>query len=139
MYRAYNDSWWTKFAAAVWERWNGRLCSQDMTELMALMYENLVGGSIRTFDFILNQAPGDGRRYGEVVSGMVEWTREIRAPITLYKAANGINQNIPLDSREKWGAFGVDWARPDVRIVDVEANHSNIVSHDEFVNDIQKY
>ncbi|KAJ7247862.1 hypothetical protein B0H12DRAFT_1124293 [Mycena haematopus] len=139
VYRAYNDAWWTKFAGAVWERWNGRLRPEDMTELMARMYENLIGGTIRTFDFMLSQAHGDRKGYAEVLDGMIEWTREIQAPITVYKAANGIIKNIPLEFREKWGAFGVDWAHEDVRIVVVDANHSNIVAHDEFVEDIQKF
>ncbi|KAF7351301.1 Acetyl-CoA synthetase-like protein [Mycena sanguinolenta] len=56
VYRAYNDAWWTKFAAAVWERWNGRLRLEDMTELMGWMYENLIGGTVRTFDYMLSQA-----------------------------------------------------------------------------------
>ncbi|KAF7350260.1 NRPS-like enzyme [Mycena venus] len=139
VYRAYNDAWWTKFAAAVWERWTGRLRPADMSELMARMYENLIGGTIRTFDFMLNQTLGDRKGYNEVLSGMVQWTKEIQAPVTVYKATNGIIQNIPLDSREKWWAFGVDWAHEDVRVVQVDANHSNIVAHDEFVEDIQKF
>jgi len=138
MLRGYNDAWWTKFAAAVWERWTGRLPPEDMSELMERMYENLMGGMIRTFDFILNQALGDRKGYDEVLDGMVQWTKEIQAPVTVYKATNGIIQNIPLDSREKWGAFGVDLAHEDVRVVEVDSNHLNIVAHDELVEDIQK-
>ncbi|KAJ6487824.1 hypothetical protein C8R45DRAFT_257544 [Mycena sanguinolenta] len=141
VYRAYNDAWWTKFAAAVWERWNGRLRPEDMTELMARMYENLIGGTVRTFDYMLSVsdvAEGGRKGYNEVLAGMVKWTGEIQAPVTLYRAANGIIKNIPLEEREKWAAFGVDWARADVRIVEVDANHSNIVAHDGFVEDIQK-
>ncbi|KAJ7123310.1 hypothetical protein C8R43DRAFT_44110 [Mycena crocata] len=139
VYRAYNDAWWTKFAAAVWERWNGRLRPADMTELMARMYENLIGGTIRSFDFLLSQAPADRKGYNDVLQGMVQWTRDIQAPVTVYKATNGIIKNIPADSREKWGAFGVNWAREDARVMEVDANHSNIVAHDEFVEDIQKF
>ncbi|KAJ7816733.1 Alpha/Beta hydrolase protein [Mycena olivaceomarginata] len=139
VYRAYNDAWWTKFAAAVWERWTNRLRPADMSELMARMYENLIGGTIRTFDFMLNQALGDRKGYDEVLDAMVQWTKGIQAPVTVYKATNGIIQNIPLDSREKWRTFGVDWAHEDVRVVEVDANHSNILAHDEFVEDIQKF
>ncbi|KAF7341776.1 Acetyl-CoA synthetase-like protein [Mycena sanguinolenta] len=139
MLRGYNDAWWTKFAAAIWERWTGRLRSEDMSELMERMYENLMGGMIRTFDFILNRVLGDRKGYKEVLGGMVQWTKEIQAPITVYKATNGIIQNIPLESREKWGAFGVDWAHEDVRVVEVDTNHLNIVAHDELVEDIQKF
>ncbi|KAJ6487830.1 hypothetical protein C8R45DRAFT_1144304 [Mycena sanguinolenta] len=141
VYRAYNDAWWTKFAAAVWERWNGRLRPEDMTELMAKMYENLIGGTVRTFDYMLSvaeAAEGGRKGYGEVLTGMIKWMGEIRAPVTLYRAVNGIIKNIPLEEREKWGAFGLDWAREDARIVEVDANHSNILARDEFLEDIQK-
>ncbi|KAF7351307.1 Acetyl-CoA synthetase-like protein [Mycena sanguinolenta] len=142
VFRAYNDAWWTKFAAAIWERWNGRLRLEDMTELMAWMYENLIGGTLRTFDYMLSQAEAaeEGRKgYGEVLAGMVKWTGEIRAPVTVYRAANGIIKNVPLEEKEKWGAFGVDWAKEEVRIVEVDANHSNILAQDDFVKDIQKF
>ncbi|KAF7341778.1 NRPS-like enzyme [Mycena sanguinolenta] len=139
MFRGHTDAWWTKYAAAIWGRWTGRLRPEDMSELMERMYENLVGGMIRTFDFILDQALGDQKGYKDVLEGMVQWTKEIQAPITVYKATNGIIQNIPLDSREKWGAFGVDWAHEDVRVVEVDTNHLNIVAHDELVEDIQKF
>ncbi|KAF7341779.1 NRPS-like enzyme [Mycena sanguinolenta] len=119
MLRGYNDAWWTKFAAVVWEHWTGRLRPEDMSELMERLYENLVGGMIRTFDFILDQALGDQKGYKDVLEGMVQWTKEIQAPITVYKATDGIIQNIPPDSREKWGAFGVDWAHEDVRVVEL--------------------
>ncbi|KAJ6484095.1 hypothetical protein C8R45DRAFT_1214951 [Mycena sanguinolenta] len=131
MLRGYNDVWRTRYAAAVWECWTGRLRPEDMSELMGRMYENLMGGMIRTFDFMLNQALGDRKGYDEVLEGMVQWTKEIQAPVTVYKATSGIIQNISLDAQEKWRAFGVDWARHDVRVVEVDANHMNILSHAE--------
>ncbi|KAJ6484081.1 hypothetical protein C8R45DRAFT_1000132 [Mycena sanguinolenta] len=139
MLHGYNDAWRTRYAAAFWERWTGRLRPEDMSELMGHMYENLMGGMIRTFDFMLNQALSDRKGYDKVLDGVVQWTKKIQAPVTVYKVTNGIIQNISLDSREKRRAFGVDWARQDVRIVEVDTNHLNILSHAEVVADIQNF
>ncbi|KAJ7670303.1 hypothetical protein B0H17DRAFT_202349 [Mycena rosella] len=139
VYRSYNDGWWNKFAAVIWNRWNGRLRAEDMTELMRTMYENLIGGSANAFEFALSQARGDHKGYDEVLAGMVAWMKEIQSPVTVYKATHGIIENMPPDAQAKWRAFGVDWAREDVRVVEIDANHSNIVAHDEFVEDIQKF
>ncbi|KAJ7655451.1 hypothetical protein B0H17DRAFT_1098963 [Mycena rosella] len=137
--RSHNDGWWTKFAAVVWDRWNGRLREEDMTELMRKMYDNIIGGSANAFEFVLSQAHGDHKGYDEVLAGMIAWMKEIHSPVTLYKATHGIIKNMLPAAQEDWGAFGVDWAREDVRVVEIDANHLIIVAHDELVEDIQKF
>ncbi|KAJ7670309.1 hypothetical protein B0H17DRAFT_1209411 [Mycena rosella] len=132
VYRSYNDGWWNKFAAVIWDRWNGRLRAEDMTELMRNMYENLIGGSANAFEFALSQAWGDHKGYDEVLAGMVAWMKEIQSPVN--KATHGIIKNMPPDAQAKWGAFGVDWVREDVHVVEIDANHSNIVAHIEFAS-----
>jgi hypothetical protein len=136
--RTHKDPWWTKFADCAWERWSGRMRAEEMTELMAAMYENLFEGSIvRAFDFMLGLA-GERRGRGEVVRAVTAWMQEVRAPVTLYKALRGVFVGVAPEARKEWWALGLDWCCVDLRVVEVEADHFDIQNHDELVADLQK-
>ncbi|KAJ7457190.1 hypothetical protein B0H11DRAFT_2243454 [Mycena galericulata] len=135
--RGYEDPWWPKFADCAWERWNGRMAAEEMSELMANMYENLIVGMVRTTEFVLSLA-GERRVYAEVVRGMTAWMREVRAPVTLYKASRGVIAGVAPEVQKEWWALGMDKCCPDLRVVEVEGDHQEILSRDELVEDLQK-
>ncbi|KAJ7216008.1 hypothetical protein GGX14DRAFT_442668 [Mycena pura] len=120
--RRYRDPWWSKFADCMWERWNGRMRAEEMSELMAAMYENMVGGSANAFEFALSLA-GERRVYAEVMRGMIAWMGELKAPVTLYKASRGL--------------VAGDWCCTNLRVVEVSGDHIDIVNRDELVEDLQ--
>ncbi|KAJ7039836.1 hypothetical protein C8F04DRAFT_280625 [Mycena alexandri] len=137
--QSFDDSWWLKFSDVMWDRWNGRVRDEDMSELMRKAYHRLVESFPRAFEFMLSHAPGDPKGYPEVTAGMVKWMKEIRAPITVYKGSTGLILNIPVESRQKWWAFGMDWSHENVRVVEVPGNHKELLIEDQFLDDIQKF
>ncbi|KAJ6518216.1 hypothetical protein C8R47DRAFT_1086338 [Mycena vitilis] len=137
MLRRYNDPWWPKFADCAWERWNGRMGAEQMSELMAQTYENLVEGSPKAFEFILSLTPGDRLIYKEVLWNLIEWLKELKAPMTLYKGSNGALASIPPEAQKEWWAAGLDWGCQ-VRVVEVDADHARILRHEALVEDLQK-
>jgi thioesterase domain-containing protein len=134
--RGFKDPWWPKFADCVWERWNGRMRAEEMSELMAAMYENIIVGSAKAFEFALSLA-GERRVYTEVMRGMIAWMGEAKAPVTLYKASRGVVENIATQAQKEWWAFGLDWGCADLRVVEVDADHVDILNRDELVEDLQ--
>ncbi|KAJ7289097.1 hypothetical protein C8J57DRAFT_1627489 [Mycena rebaudengoi] len=137
--RTWDNPWWQKFAETIWERWNGRLRSEDMPELMAKAYENLIEGFPKAFDFTLSLATCDPKGFKEVTAALVEWMKEVRAPVTLYKASDGPMSKIPPQLKEEWWAFGMDWGCEDVRVVEVDATHVSILDCEQLVNAMQKW
>ncbi|KAJ7289095.1 hypothetical protein C8J57DRAFT_1627484 [Mycena rebaudengoi] len=137
--QTFDDAWWLRFSEIMWDRWNGRVRDEDMSELMRKAYHNLVEGFPRAFDFMLSHATGDPKGYQEVTAGMVKWMQGIRAPVTVYKGSTGLILNIPAELREKWWAFGMDWSCENVRVVEVPGNHKEMLTEDEFLDDIQKF
>ncbi|KAJ6628492.1 hypothetical protein B0H10DRAFT_2209402 [Mycena sp. CBHHK59/15] len=135
--RGYKDPWWPKFADCAWERWSGRMPAEEMSELMAAMYENLIEGMARAFEFVLSLA-GERRGYAEVVRGMIAWMREVRAPVTLYQASRGVFAGVAPEAQKAWWALGLDWCCADLRVVEVEVDHLDILIRDELVEDLQK-
>ncbi|KAJ7149271.1 hypothetical protein C8R43DRAFT_952106 [Mycena crocata] len=91
--------------------------------------------------------PGSGissKAGGRVFAG--QWYNEQGGGVSARRwdiqqggAAEGIIQNLPVDFREEWYALGANWARVNVRVVGVDANHSKIVANNKLVEDIQKY
>lgn len=136
MLRMFKDPWWHKFADCVWERWNGRMRAEQMSELMAAVYENAVEGSARAFEFILSLA-GERRVYSEVVRAMIVWMREVNAPVTLYKASRGVVAGVAPEAQKEWRGLGLDWCFTDLRVVEVEAGHDDILKRDEVIEDLQ--
>ncbi|KAF8209695.1 hypothetical protein K438DRAFT_1810225 [Mycena galopus ATCC 62051] len=134
--RQYKDPWWPKFADCMWERWNGRMRAEEMSELMAAMYANLVVGSANAFEFALSLA-GERRVYGEVMRGMIAWMGEVKAPVTLYKASRGLGAGIAPEAQKEWGALGLDWCCTELRVVEVDGDHRDMVIRDEVVEDLQ--
>ncbi|KAF8162196.1 hypothetical protein K438DRAFT_1731291 [Mycena galopus ATCC 62051] len=128
--------WWSKFADCMWERWNGRMRAEEMSELMAAIYENLVVGSANAFEFALSLA-GERRVYAEVMRGMIAWMGEVKAPVTLYKASRGMGADVAPEGQKEWGALGLDWCCTELRVVEVDGDHADIVSRDELVEDLQ--
>ncbi|KAF7339024.1 Acetyl-CoA synthetase-like protein [Mycena venus] len=136
MMRGYKDPWLPKFADYTWERWNGRKWSEEVSELMAGMYENLILGSPKAFEFALSLA-GENRVYTEVMRGMLVWMREVKAPVTLYKASRGVITGVAPEAQKEWWAFGLDWCCAELRVVEVDVDHVEIVNRDELVEDLQ--
>ncbi|KAJ7758347.1 hypothetical protein B0H16DRAFT_1720950 [Mycena metata] len=139
MMRGYKDQWWPKFADCAWERWNGRMPAEDMSELMATVYENIIGAMAQAFEFVLSLA-GEHRGYADVVRGMIAWMQEVRAPVTLYKASHGLFAGVAPEAQQEWWALGLDWCCADLRVVavEVEADHIEILICNELVEDLQK-
>ncbi|KAJ7770521.1 hypothetical protein B0H16DRAFT_214502 [Mycena metata] len=137
--QTFDDAWWLKFSDVMWDRWNGRVRDEDMSELMQKAYHRLVESFPRAFEFMLSHASGDPKGYPEVTAGMVAWMREIRAPLTVYKGSTGLILNIPAESRQKWWAFGMDWSHENVRVVEVPGNHKEMLIEDQFLDDIQRF
>ncbi|KAJ7642621.1 hypothetical protein DFH06DRAFT_1214012 [Mycena polygramma] len=135
--RGYNHPWWPKLADAMWERFHGRIRAEDMSELMAKMYEGLVEGSARAFDFIVSLTRSNRKLYKEVVLGLTEWMKELKAPVTLYKATRGALVGIAPEAEKEWWAVGLDWCC-DLRVVEVEVDHLDIVCRDEVVEDLER-
>ncbi|KAJ7482012.1 hypothetical protein FB451DRAFT_1237794 [Mycena latifolia] len=135
--RGYKDPWWTKYAHCAWERWNGRMAAEEMSELMAGMYENVIEGMERAFEFVLSLA-GERREYTEVVRGIIAWMREVRAPVTLYKASHGVLTGVAPEAQKVWWALGLDWCCEDLRVMEVETDHIEMVNCDELIEDLQK-
>ncbi|KAJ7659105.1 hypothetical protein DFH06DRAFT_1472553 [Mycena polygramma] len=136
MLRRYNDPWWPKFADCAWERWNGRMRAEEMSELMARAYENLVEGSPKAFEFILSLTSGGRLIYKEVLQGLIEWLKEVKTPVTLYKGSHGALRSIPPEAQKEWWAAGLDWCCQ-VRVVELDADHSSIVNHGKLIEDLQ--
>ncbi|KAJ7189320.1 hypothetical protein GGX14DRAFT_485207 [Mycena pura] len=134
--RRYKDPWWPKFADCMWERWNGRMRAEEMSELMAAMYENMVVGSANAFEFALSLA-GERWVYAEVVRGMIAWMGEVKAPVTLYKASRGLVAGVAPEAQKEWWALGLDWCCINLRVVEVDGDHRDIVNRDELVEDLQ--
>ncbi|KAJ6507610.1 hypothetical protein DFH09DRAFT_1437030 [Mycena vulgaris] len=135
--REYKDPWWPKFSECAWERWNGRMRPEDMSELMARMYENLIEGIPRAFEFVLSLA-GERKGHADVVRGVVAWMREVKVPVTLYKATRGVVVGVAPEARKEWWALGLDWCSKNLRVVEVEVDHLDILLRDELVEDLQK-
>ncbi|KAJ7770520.1 hypothetical protein B0H16DRAFT_1881524 [Mycena metata] len=135
----WTHPWWHKFSEIIWERWNDRMRDEDMSELMTNAYHNLFDGLPRTFEFMLSLAVGDPKGYDELTAGLVEWTKKLRAPVTLYKASDGAASKLPLELKEKWRAFGMDWGCENVRVVEVEGNHGRILNSDKLFDAMQKF
>ncbi|KAJ6574353.1 hypothetical protein B0H19DRAFT_1371452 [Mycena capillaripes] len=133
--RGHEDPWPRKFGDCIWERWNGRMRAEEMSELMAAMYENVVGFA-KAFEFALSLA-GERRVYTEVMRGMIAWMREVKAPVTLYKASRGLVAGFAPEAQKEWGAFGLDWCCADLRVVEVDVDHFDILNRDELVEDLQ--
>lgn len=134
--RRYKDPWWPKFADCMWERWNGRIRAEEMSELMAAMYENLIVGSANAFEFALSLA-GERRVYAEVMRGMIAWMGEVKAPVTLYKASRGVVAGLAPEAQKEWWALGLDWCCTELRVVEVDGDHRDIINRDELVEDLQ--
>ncbi|KAJ6600965.1 hypothetical protein DFH09DRAFT_969448 [Mycena vulgaris] len=135
--RGYKDPWWSKFSECALERWNGRMRAEEMSELMARMYENLIGGMSREFEFVLSLA-GERKAHVDVVRGLVAWMREVKAPVTLHKASRGVIVGVPPEARKEWWALGLDWCCEDLRVMEVEVDHLDIMLRDDLVEDLQK-
>ncbi|KAJ7122205.1 hypothetical protein C8R44DRAFT_705178 [Mycena epipterygia] len=135
--RGYKDPWWHKFADCAWERWNSRMRAEEMSELMAAVYENLIEGGGKVFEFILSLA-GERRMYTDVVRGTIAWMSEVRAPVTLYKASRGVVVGVVPEAQKEWSALGLDWCCAALRVVEIEVDHFEIVVRDELVEDLQK-
>ncbi|KAJ7117148.1 hypothetical protein C8R44DRAFT_792013, partial [Mycena epipterygia] len=135
--RGYNDPWWREFADCAWERWNGRMRAEEMSELMATIYENLIEGTAKAFEFPLSLA-GERRVYTDVVRGIIAWMSEVKAPVTLYKASHGVVVGVAPDAQKEWWALGLDWCCAELRVVEIEVDHVEIVIRDELVEDLQK-
>ncbi|KAJ7039843.1 hypothetical protein C8F04DRAFT_280833 [Mycena alexandri] len=133
----WQPAWWHRFSVLAWERWNGRVQDEDMSAPVVKAYQNLVDGSARDFTFLLSLAAGDRKGYPEVTAALVEWMKDIRAPVTLYKASDGVT--IPPGLQEKWWAFGMDWSCKNIRVVEVAGDHCSIVHSDYLVDDLQKF
>ncbi|KAJ7770524.1 hypothetical protein B0H16DRAFT_1515748 [Mycena metata] len=136
--QTWDDPWWRKFSETLWERWNGRVRSEDMPELMARAYENLIEGFPRAFDFTLSLTTCDPKGFKEVRAALVEWMKEIRAPVTLYKASNGPTSKISPHLKEEWWAFGLDWSCENTRVVELDATHVSILDSEQLVEAMQK-
>ncbi|KAJ6468640.1 hypothetical protein C8R47DRAFT_1151234 [Mycena vitilis] len=134
--RGYNDPWWPKLADAMWERFHGRIRAEDMSELMAKMYEGLVEGSARAFDFIVSLAPGNQKIFKEVLRGLTQWMKALKAPVTLYKATRGALVGIAPEAEKEWWAVGLDWCC-DLRVVEVEVDHIDMLCRGELVEDLE--
>jgi hypothetical protein len=65
--------------------------------------------------------------------------KEVRAPVTLYKASDGPMSKIPPQLKEEWWAFGMDWGCEDVRVVEVDATHVSILDCEQLVDAMQKW
>ncbi|KAF7348965.1 NRPS-like enzyme [Mycena venus] len=134
--RGYKNPWWPKFADYTWERWNGRKSEEEVSELMAAAYENLVVGSVKAFEFALSLG-GEQRVYTEVMHGMIAWMGEVKAPVTLYKASRGVIAGIAPEAQKEWWALGLNWCCAELQVVEVDVDHNDIVSRDELVEDLQ--
>ncbi|KAJ6475669.1 hypothetical protein DFH09DRAFT_446189 [Mycena vulgaris] len=135
--RGINDPWWPKFSECTLERWNGRMRAEEMSELMARVYENLIEGMSQAFEFVLSLA-GERKRHKDVVRGLVAWMREVKAPVTLHKASRGLIVGVAPEARKEWWALGLDWCCEDLRVVEVEVDHLNILLRDDLAEDLQK-
>ncbi|KAJ7770560.1 hypothetical protein B0H16DRAFT_1715220 [Mycena metata] len=133
----WNHPWWHKFSEIIWERWNDRMRDEDMSELMANTYHNLFDGLPGTFEFMLSLTVGDPKGYDELTAGLVEWTKKLRASVTLYKASDGAASKFPPELEEKWRAFGMDWGCENVRVVEVEGDHFEILNSDKLFDAMQ--
>ncbi|KAJ7770525.1 Alpha/Beta hydrolase protein [Mycena metata] len=136
---SWADPWWHKFSEVVWERWNGRVRSDDMPELMATAYQNLVEGSARAFDFMLGLTASGRKGYPEVTAALIKWMKEVRAPVTLYKASDGPMSNISAHLEKEWWAFGLDWCCENVQVVELDATHTGILDCEQLVEAMQKW
>ena len=110
--------------------------AEEMSELMAATYENMVGGSANAFEFALSLA-GERRVYADVMRGMIAWMGEVKAPVTLYKASRGLVAGVAPEAQKEWWALGLDWCCTNLRVVEVGADHFDIVNRDELVEDLQ--
>ncbi|KAJ6538456.1 hypothetical protein DFH09DRAFT_1368847 [Mycena vulgaris] len=135
--RGYKNPWWPKFSECAWERWNGRMRAEEMSELMARMYENLIEGMSPAFEFVLSLA-GERKGHADVVRGLVAWMREVKAPVTLHKASRGVIMGVAPEARKEWWALGLDWCCEDLRVVEVEVDHLDTLLRDDLVEDLQK-
>ncbi|KAJ6571067.1 hypothetical protein B0H19DRAFT_1346182 [Mycena capillaripes] len=111
--RGDKHPWWRKFAECAWERWKGRMRAEDMSEMMTAQYENLFEGSVRAFEFMLSLA-GEHRASRGVILGVV-----------------------PQAQSELW-ALGLDWCCADVRVVEMEADHFDILKRNDLLEDLEK-
>ncbi|KAJ6486517.1 hypothetical protein C8R47DRAFT_1072449 [Mycena vitilis] len=88
---------------------HGRIRPEDMS---AKMYEGLVEGSARAFD-------------------------QLKGPVTLYKAMRGALVGIAPEAEKDWSVVGLDWCC-DLRVVEVEVDHIDVLYRDELVNDLER-
>ncbi|KAJ6538443.1 hypothetical protein DFH09DRAFT_1398139 [Mycena vulgaris] len=135
--RGSKDPWWPKFSEFALERWNGRMRAEEMSELMARVYENLIEGIPRAFEFVLSLA-GERKGHEDVVRGLVAWMREVKAPVTLHKASRGLIMGVAPEARKGWWALGLDWCCEDLQVVEVEADHLDILLRADLAEDLQK-
>ncbi|KAJ7128068.1 hypothetical protein C8R46DRAFT_1017532 [Mycena filopes] len=135
----WSHPWWHQFSKVIWERWNGCLRDEDMSELMRNAYHNIFGGIPRAFEFILGLVSGDPKGYAELTAALVEWTKRVRAPITLYRASQDpALANTTPEFRERWSAFGMDWGCKNVRVVGIDGDHGSILHSEQLFNALQK-
>ncbi|KAJ7261532.1 hypothetical protein C8J57DRAFT_1471415 [Mycena rebaudengoi] len=80
---------------------------------------------------------GERRVYSEVVRAIIAWMREVNAPVTLYKASRGVVAGVAPEAQKEWWALGLDWCFTDLRVVEVEAGHDDILKQDELIEDLQ--
>ncbi|KAJ7039812.1 hypothetical protein C8F04DRAFT_1254618 [Mycena alexandri] len=118
----WDEHWWNKLAALMWEQWNGRVRAEDIA-----------------FAFVLDLAAGDPKGCPEVRTALVQWMKDIQAPITVYKASVGPHSRTSPRVQEEWWAVGMDWSCKNVRAVEADAKHTSIVRSDQLVDDIQRF
>ena len=118
-----------KLADEVVDAFYGRP-STELGQMLAEMFP-ITAGLILDFIASLKESPDDS-----MMEALVQWMKQVKAPVALYAAEDGAK--VPLPQTEEWKDMGVRQVYPDAEVITVEGNHFNIVSNETVCEHLQK-
>ncbi|EGO18753.1 hypothetical protein SERLADRAFT_480452 [Serpula lacrymans var. lacrymans S7.9] len=135
LYRADNAQR-QKIAADFEDAVNGH----DAPEYMTAWYNAFLRVAVTAYKFMFEILPTN-EPYSLTLlrDAMVEWLKEVKAPVTTCLATRGIISTIPEDAKAGWEDLGTRKVFPQAELIEIEGTHFSIFESEVIVDLIDRY
>jgi len=106
------------------------------SEFIATFYKTMDELLNCVFDFIVSLVDTHGPT--GVLDSLVGWIESVKAPITLYVAAQGTVGDVMPEHLNQWADLGAHFCPSKPRVVYLDANHFDVLSDKRLIHDLQR-
>lgn len=113
---------------------------KESTPAIKQRWERMKATLLQMLDFLPSIADPDvvnKQTVEESMTGLLNWMRGVKAPVSVYVASNGMIDCLPEEVREQWKDLGARECYPNAEVFNIKGGHFGMLADDMLVKSLQ--